>query len=172
MSGDGARRPLAVLDIDGVLADVRHRLGHLDRSPGRRPDWDAFFAAAEADPPLPEGLAVAARLALDHDVVYVSGRPERLREVTEAWLAHHALPDGALHLRPHGDRRPGSVLKRSVVRRLAVEARVAVAVDDDVRVVRALAGIGVEVLHADWGDAADPEASADLGRAQGAEGLT
>ena len=34
---------VAVLDIDGVLADVSHRLGHVQRRPK---DWDAFFAAA------------------------------------------------------------------------------------------------------------------------------
>lgn len=36
----GARKPLAVFDIDGVLADVRHRLPHVQ---GRPKDWDAFF---------------------------------------------------------------------------------------------------------------------------------
>jgi hypothetical protein len=36
-------RPLAVFDLDGVLADVRHRLHFLDRRPK---DWDGFFAAA------------------------------------------------------------------------------------------------------------------------------
>ena len=36
-------RPLAIVDIDGVVADVRHRLHHLDRRPK---NWSAFFAAA------------------------------------------------------------------------------------------------------------------------------
>ena len=36
-------RPLAVFDLDGTLADVRHRLHHIE---GRRRDWDAFFSAA------------------------------------------------------------------------------------------------------------------------------
>ncbi len=76
-------RPIAVLDIDGVLADVRHRLHHLERRPK---DWAAFFAAAPRDPLLPEGAAVAAQLAPDHDVVYLTGRPERCRRDTLAWL--------------------------------------------------------------------------------------
>ena len=38
---------LAVFDIDGVLADVRHRVHLVDRR--RHRDWDAFFAAAVSD---------------------------------------------------------------------------------------------------------------------------
>lgn len=172
MTGSAEERPWAVVDIDGVVADVRHRLGHLEREHGRSRDWAAFFAAAGADPPLPEGLAVVSRLAAEYRVVYVSGRPERLRAVTEAWLARHGLPAGPLHLRGESDRRPGSVLKRSVVRRLARSAPVAVAVDDDPRVVRALEGIGVAVLRADWAPTADDDAAAALGQAQETEGRT
>jgi hypothetical protein len=51
-------RPLAVFDIDGVLADVRHRL-HLVE--GRPKDWDGFFAAAADDPPLTRGCSWPAR---------------------------------------------------------------------------------------------------------------
>ncbi len=43
---------LAVFDMDGVVADVRHRLHHL-----RRQNWSRFFAAADADPLLAEGAA-------------------------------------------------------------------------------------------------------------------
>ena len=68
--------PYAVIDLDGVVADVRHRLVHLR---GRRKDWDAFFAAIPSDEPLAEGLAVASRLSGDHEVVYLTGRPERTR---------------------------------------------------------------------------------------------
>ena len=38
-----SERPLAIVDLDGVVADVRHRLHHLE---GRRKDWGRFFAAA------------------------------------------------------------------------------------------------------------------------------
>ena len=38
---------VAVIDIDGVLADVGHRLHHIQ---GRPKDWAAFFAAAGDDP--------------------------------------------------------------------------------------------------------------------------
>ena len=152
--GDTAAvRPWAVLDIDGVLADVRHRLPHLrPRRAGRegRADWNAFFAHAADDPLLPEGAAVAMRLVVDHDLVYVSGRPERLRQTTEAWLNAHGLPRGAVVLRGESDRRPARVVKREILLRLARERPVAIVVDDDVEVVAALESAGFPVLRADW----------------------
>jgi hypothetical protein len=156
-------RPWAVLDLDGVVADVRHRLPLLHaphRGSGARsqPDWPAFFARAADDPVLAEGRAVAERLALDHDLVYLSGRPEHLRSVTEHWLTGHHLPAGRLLLRPSGDRRPARLLKRAVVRRLARERPVAVVVDDDAEVAAALRAAGFPVLLADWGVAPEDEA--------------
>lgn len=157
-----ADRPYAVLDIDGVLADVRHRLHHLEHRPK---DWDAFFAAARDDPPLPEGLAVAARLAEEHEIVYVTGRPERVRADTEAWLGGHGLPAGRVMMRPEGDRRPARVTKVGLLRRLARERAIAVVVDDDPAVVAAVAAAGFPAYAADW-----MERSAVLLRAQEVEG--
>ncbi len=45
--GTAALPSVAVFDIDGVLADVRHRLHHVAARPK---DWDAFFGAAPQDP--------------------------------------------------------------------------------------------------------------------------
>ncbi|MEQ7123129.1 hypothetical protein ABN034_01290 [Actinopolymorpha sp. B11F2] len=140
-------RAYAVVDIDGVLADVRHRLRHVERRPK---DWDAFFAAAAGDPPFAEGLAVARRLASEHEVVYLSGRPERLRHTTERWLARHDAPSGPLHLRRDGDRRPARQVKLGVVRRLAAAAPVAVVVDDDPEVCAAVKAAGFAVFQASW----------------------
>jgi hypothetical protein len=141
------QRPYAVLDLDGVLADVRHRL-HLLRTKPKR--WDDFFDAAEADQVLPEGRAAADRLAADHVLAYVSGRPERCRAATEKWLSHNGFPAGAVYLRPDDDRRPARLVKVAVVQRLARERPVAVIVDDDVRVTAALQEAGFAVVLADW----------------------
>jgi hypothetical protein len=173
----GPQRPWAVLDLDGVVADVRHRLPLLRAPDGRsgrgreRPDWAAFFAAAGDDPVLDEGRAVAERLARDHDVVYLSGRPEHLRTVTERWLETWSLPVGRLLLRPSRDRRPARLLKREVVRRLARERPVGVVVDDDAEVAAALRAAGFPVLLADWGAAPADEASR-LRAAQEDRGVT
>jgi hypothetical protein len=162
--------PLAAVDIDGVLADVRHRLSHLRQRPK---DWDAFFAAAADDPPLDQGLAVARRLAEDHDVLYLSGRPERCRSDTARWLAEHGLPAGELLLRTEGDRRPARLVKVEALQRLAGEREISILVDDDPQVCEAAAAAGFQVLRADWmGDAASPADADALRAAQERDGLS
>lgn len=137
---------LAVFDIDGVVADVRHRLHHIE---GRHRSWGAFFEAADADPLLPEGAALVADLGRQHDIVWLTGRPEWLREVTATWLAAHGLPAEELHLRPHGDYRPAPRYKLDVLTRLASRG-VAAFVDDDDLVVRTAVDAGFPAVLADW----------------------
>lgn len=156
-----------MLDIDATLSDVRHRLHHITRRPK---NWDAFFAASGRDEPLPEGLAVAATLAEEHEIVYLTGRPERIRRITEDWLRRHELPEGRLLMRREGDQRPAAVMKLGRLRRLAAERRVAVLVDDDIAVCDAARGAGFTVLRADW--ALDGDVQPTLFDAQETEGRT
>jgi hypothetical protein len=142
-----AARAVAVVDIDGVLADVRHRLHHVT---GRPKNWDAFFAAATADEPLDEGRAVAERLAQDHELVYLSGRPARCRADTQEWLARQGLPLGEVLLRPEGDRRPARMFKLDRLRELAAHRTIAVFVDDDPAVCEAARARGFVVFEATW----------------------
>lgn len=144
-------RAIAVIDVDGVVADVRHRLKHLDRRPK---DWEAFFRAAPDDPPLSQGIDTARRLAEVYEVVYLSGRPERCRADTVAWFERHGLPAGELLLRPRRDFRPSKDYKVTVLRQLSERATVAVLVDDDPAVLEAARLSGFDVLPATWmGDA-------------------
>lgn len=140
-------RPVAVIDIDGVLADVRHRVKYLERSPA---DWRRFFAAAPEDGVLAEGRDVVAQLAEVCEIVYLSGRPESIRAATEDWFTRHQLPSGDLLLRPAGDFRPARVFKVEVLRRLRRRAPVSVVVDDDPEVIAAVTAAGFDVLPATW----------------------
>lgn len=161
-------RPLAIVDIDGVLADVRHRLHHLE---GRRKDWTAFFAAARHDEPHPEGLAVVARLAEDHEVVFLTGRPRELEADTRAWLDRHGLGGHPLVMRPLGDRRPAARVKVEQLRALAGGRSVGIVVDDDPDVIAAMAAAGHPTFLADW----EPRGAAEeeaLHQAQEDEGRT
>jgi phosphoglycolate phosphatase-like HAD superfamily hydrolase len=142
------RPTLAVFDVDGVLADVRHRLHHVASRPK---DWEAFFGAAPLDPPLAEGIAaVAAATRAGHAIAYLTGRPERCRAATLRWLADQGLPPGALHMRADTDRRPARITKVAALRRLARDASIVAFVDDDAAVVGAVRAAGFPVLHADW----------------------
>jgi hypothetical protein len=157
-------RPLAVIDIDGVVADVRHRL-HLVQGTPRR--WDEFFAAAGDDPPLPDGIALVGTLAADHDILWLTGRPERNRRLTTDWLAAQGLPAEPLLMRRDRDFRPARLAKRDELRKLARTREVGVVVDDDPAVIALLAADGFPTRLADW-----LPATPTLRRAQESDGRT
>lgn len=136
-----------IFDIDGVVADVRHRLHLIERRPK---DWDGFFAAAADDPALADGLAMV-RDALDgYDVMWLTGRPERTRPTTVRWLARHDLPTTPLLMRRERDFRPARIAKRDALRRIAAKHEIALVVDDDPEVVAMLSEEGHPAKLADW----------------------
>ena len=161
-------RPLAIVDLDGVVADVRHRLHHIR---GRRKDWDAFFAAAADDDVHPEGIAVVTTLAAEHEVVFVTGRPEHLRAATATWLGEHGLGGHRLVMRPLDDRRPAAVVKVELVTSLAERRAIGVVVDDDHRVLAAMRRAGFATFPADWESRAAADEAA-VRQAQETEGRT
>jgi hypothetical protein len=104
-------------------------------------------------------------LAGRHEIVWLTGRPEWLREVTTDWLAAHGLPDGELHMRPGSDHRPARLFKVAVLHRLAPRG-IAAFVDDDPEVVDAAAAAGFPAALAEWvpRDATLRDAQERLGR--------
>ncbi|MFE7263626.1 hypothetical protein ACFU9B_16470 [Streptomyces sp. NPDC057592] len=157
-------RPLAVFDLDGTLADSGHRQHYLE---GRRRDWDGFFAAAVDDPPLAEGVRLALGSAGSCEVRYLTGRPERCRRDTVAWLAEQGLPEGRVYMRRDGDRRPARHTKLEILKRLGREREIRMLVDDDELVCDAAEQAGFTVVRARWA-----KASAALRDAQEREGRT
>lgn len=141
---------IAVFDIDGVLADVRHRLHLVATKPK---DWDSFFEAAIHDAVLEPGRqAVAVQVQAGRQIVYVTGRPEGCRDDTVEWLEHHGFPHGVIYMRALNDRRPARLVKPELISRLRRTGQVAIAYDDDAAVVTALRSAfpDLEVVAADW----------------------
>ncbi len=78
-----------IVDIDGTLSNGSHRLHHIL---GEKPDWVSFMnpdLMAE-DSPYPyarEGLNYLR--SHGYEIIFLTGRNERHRLVTEAWLNKH-----------------------------------------------------------------------------------
>jgi phosphoglycolate phosphatase-like HAD superfamily hydrolase len=130
---------IVVFDIDGVLADATHRQHHVASRPK---DWDAFFAAVGEDPVIEEGRELLLAAAAEHEVVLVSGRPERTRADTVAWLERSGMGAPRLVLRADDDWRPAAVAKLTLIRSVGQPEDVGLVVDDDPSVVEALSGQG------------------------------
>ncbi|MFC7309621.1 hypothetical protein ACFQVC_36090 [Streptomyces monticola] len=144
---DDVSRPLAVFDLDNTLASTAHRQHFLERKPR---DWAGFFAAAPDDPPLAEGIELVLGSAGECEIQYLTGRPERCRADTSAWLERHGLPAGRIWMRRDNDRRPARHTKLEVLRRLARGREVRMLVDDDELVCDAAEQAGFTVVRALW----------------------
>lgn len=142
-----AKPAVVVFDIDGTVADCRHRQHYVMTD---TPDWEAFFASSGLDGPLPQGVAVALEYAADGNLIWLTGRPERYRHITSAWLQAQGLPAARLHMRRDDDMRPAPLFKTERLSQLAAEHEILLVVDDDDLVVDALRKAGWPVRHAQW----------------------
>lgn len=134
---------MIAFDIDGVLADARHREHHLARRPK---DWEGFFAEARQDEPIAAGRQALLDALEGETVVLISGRPERLRQATLDWLAEHGFPPVQVYLRRDTDHRPAAVVKSEILASLGGPLQVSKVHDDDPAVVTALQSLGYQAI--------------------------
>lgn len=109
--------PAVVFDLDGVLSDAAGRQ-HFLNSPGRRKDWDAFFAACGDDPLIDEVHRLLELLDPSLAVVLLSARPGTVLDETLAWLARYEVRWDLLVLRSGRGGKPAVEFKRHVLREL------------------------------------------------------
>jgi hypothetical protein len=104
---------LYVFDIDGTIADISHRL-HFITKPEK--DWTAFYLAAAEDQPIWDTITVARALAkAGHRVIYITGRSEDIRGITNAWLLKYRVPQGSLYMRKANDYREDFQVKSEIL---------------------------------------------------------
>lgn len=97
-----------IFDIDGTLFDPDHRLHYIKSDPK---NWDKFFEAAFDDPPILPTVKIAqALLQSNHQLVYLTGRPEKIRLSTRILLDKYHL-SGALYMRKDRDYREDFIIK-------------------------------------------------------------
>jgi FMN phosphatase YigB (HAD superfamily) len=108
-------KPIVLVDVDGTLADVRHRLHHIRE--GRKKNWKAFFEGMDRDTPIASTVAWVQALARHYDIIIITGRPEEYRERTIAWLKKNDIPFTDVFMRPNGDHRPDYEVKKEALQR-------------------------------------------------------
>lgn len=100
-----------VFDIDGTIADCRHRVHHIKGID--KPDWAAFDADGHKDSPIMEVIQILGALwRAGYIIVLATGRSERGREYTEQWLDDYGIQYHHLVMRPDGDHRPDTIVKK------------------------------------------------------------
>jgi hypothetical protein len=148
-------------DLDGTICDtawrshfVRERFDENGKK--LKKDWKSFFAGISQDPVRWEVVDIVARFANDHNIVYMSGRGEEYRAVTEAWLKTNGLwrVDQALYMRARGDHRDDSIVKLELRGKAISDGYVNpwIAVDDRRRVINTWLKLGMTVIDVGKGE--------------------
>jgi FMN phosphatase YigB (HAD superfamily) len=117
------KTPAIIFDIDGTLADITHRLHHIQKLPK---DWDSFHADAGKDIPYPLCMFAAGMcqsfLYCDSLVMplFVTGRDKSQYQQTFKWIQTNIDTDyicaeeDSLFMRPEGNREDDTIVKRRI----------------------------------------------------------
>ena len=148
------RRDTIVVDIDGTLADITHRLHYIS---GAHADYKSFFANVGGDALNEWCRELIRAFAARYRIVLVSGRPDSTLDDTRVWLARNHVAYHELHLvRRNGDFGPDHELKRAWMRTYGKD-RILFAVEDRQRVVDMWRDEGVVCLQCTaWTEIARP----------------
>lgn len=117
-----------IFDIDGTLSDPSERLHFL-----KNKDWDGFYDACMNDAPVHHVIYLLQELNKDHSVYILTGRPERIKDKTLAWLKANNISFTDIFFRKDGDHRQDYIVKEEMLK--ALNKRIWFAVDDRKQVV-------------------------------------
>lgn len=114
-------RPLYIFDLDGTLADIKHRRPLVE---GEKKNWPAFFAACVDDSPM-KGVVQTFHMLYDAgaELWIWSGRSDEVHDETVDWLNRNDIPFRELRMRKAGDHQPDEKLKASWLAELSNEDR-------------------------------------------------
>jgi hydroxymethylpyrimidine pyrophosphatase-like HAD family hydrolase len=138
---------LICFDIDGTLANIDHRLGYVRSKPK---NWAAFDAGIPNDAVNQPVAAVFHDMAKSgNTIILASGRNERSRHDTVAWLRKNNLNFyQKLYMRKADDYRADDIIKREILAEIVTDfgRKPDMWFDDRPRVVKAIRSQGVFVF--------------------------
>lgn len=114
---------LYIFDIDGVVADISHRLHYM-----REKNYEKFYSDEELakDEEIAAGINLANKLFESENsfVVVMTGRPLSTEDATWKWLNEHKVKNSQMGLfRPNGDYRPSPIVKVEGVKQAINEVK-------------------------------------------------
>ena len=139
-------RDVVVCDIDGTIADIKHRLHYV--KDGKK-DWDGFFSKMDKDSLREDVFEILKEKESEgKQIIFVSARPEDYREVTKKWLEDNVKLESPLMLfmRSKGDSRPDTIVKNQIYNNYLKDMNVTLVIDDRPCVIRMWKELGLETL--------------------------
>ena len=135
---------IVIFDIDGTLADVSERIHHVKKKPK---NWNAFFQGMAQDKAIHSMVRLCNVLYESGiKILLCSGRSEEHRPQTVQWLAQQGVNYHELILRPDGDKRTDTIVKREMLAGID-RSKVLFVVEDRSRVVEMWRSEGLVCLQ-------------------------
>lgn len=100
-----------IFDIDGTLANCKHRQVHLQEKPK---NWKLFNDLMHLDTVYKDVADLIPRFNGDHHIILVSGRESSMRKVTEQWLDDNDIYYDYLFMRGFNDYRDDPIIKQEI----------------------------------------------------------
>lgn len=146
------KKKAIVVDIDGTLADVEHRVHHVREE---KKNWRAFNDAM-IDDSLNGWCAklIESMRTQGFEILFVTGRDENYRTHTESWMKKHNIQYEKLFMRMAVDFRGDDEVKKDIyLNQIRDHWDVLFVVDDRLSVVKMWREqLGLVCLQCDWGD--------------------
>jgi len=114
MSNHKPRKSVFV-DIDGTIADIRHRVHHINNDdPSHKKDWEAFYEDIKNDKPIIPTMNLVRSMHADGwFVILITGRDAERKHSTRTWLKKYNMPYDVLLMRPIGIHTTDVEIKRA-----------------------------------------------------------
>ena len=140
-----------IVDLDGTLADVSHRVHHVQKEPKDKKSFNSLMGEDGLNHWCFE-LSEAMR-SRGYKIILITGRPEKYRDDTVAWLEREKIVYDELYMRPRHAGVPDSLVKKDIYRKLIRDRmEIVFVVEDRLSVVRMWREMGLVCLQCDWGD--------------------
>lgn len=138
-------KKVAIIDIDGTISNPSHRLHYITQSPK---NYDEFYLLAKDDQPITSMISFVKDLSKQYYIVFLTGRPERIRQDTENWLNVQGFNKYKLIMRKNHDYRQDYKYKLEHIVKIKSVAEIAIAIDDRDSVLEMLQNLDVPCLKA------------------------
>ncbi len=143
-----SEKKIVICDIDGTIANNDHRQHFLE---GKK-DWEGFFNCADKDRPIKKIIQeVISFHKKDHEIIFVSGRPELYRTLTKKWLEKFFNFKINLYMRRAGDKRNKVLVKQDIFyNELKIKnTRIEIVFENDKDLAEMWTNLGLKVFFVD-----------------------
>ena len=143
------RKNIIICDIDGTVANNLHRQHFLTK----KKDWHNFFNNLDKDQPILKIIEKINKLDGDgFEIIFITGRPEKYRFSTTAWLEKFFQFDIKILMRADKDRRNKVDIKKELFKKNFKSSKVYMVFENDDELCALWQSLGLKVFKVNESD--------------------